>query len=157
MGQRRAERVALAHAAGDIGGGDFAVIVGGQAQAFLLENTPDAAMVRQRSVMDEALVAASGEGMGAIRCHGAFCGHAGVADAVGASHRFQPEAPRDHRRQADFLVKLHARARANDCDFRGKAGDDQPSIGLAFGRNAENTVGITGYMGDFAAKRRFDL
>src|SRR6478736_2967370 len=92
MLQRIAEAVALADAPGEIARGHLRVIVRLEAQAVALELPAKRIVIGQRSVMHEALIAASGEWMGAVGSDGGLCGHPGVSNAVRPGHLFQMEA-----------------------------------------------------------------
>ncbi len=58
--------------------------------------------------------------MAALHGHGAFGGHAGMADDVAAFHAGQAEAAGDFRRQAHALEDLDALPGAHDAHVRGQ-------------------------------------
>ena len=88
-------------------------------------------MVRQRSVMHEALVDAGRKRMRAVGRHRRFRRHPGVADAVGAGHVLERETLGDDARQPDFLVELHPAAGADHANTRAMGG--QPVAHFLFG------------------------
>ena len=75
--------------------------------------------------MHQALIGAGGERMRPVRRHRALRRHAGVPDAVAASHPLQAERRRDIGRPADLLEQGHPRARADHRDLRRQARGDR--------------------------------
>lgn len=66
--------------------------------------------------MHKALIHPGGKRMRAQRGHGAFRRNSGMADAMAGRHAAQAETRGHILRQADFLLDLHAYARAHHPD-----------------------------------------
>src|SRR5882724_1204199 len=106
------------HLGGDEAGGDLAVVLGLKSEALADQITAHGIVIRERTVMHQTLIWASGEGMCAVGSDRGFGCHACVSDAMRTCHATQSEAASYLIRPPDFLENLHAPAAADHAHCR---------------------------------------
>ncbi len=118
MSESLTQALALAHAPGQVARRHFGIIFRFEGETLVPQLTAHRVVIRQRSVVDQALIDSSRKRVRPLRGDGGFSGHPRMADCVCPAHLRQTEAGAHRLRRTGLLVDLHARSNAHDLELR---------------------------------------
>src|SRR5439155_17372315 len=121
--ERLLERGALAHTPREVAGRDLGVVLGLEFDPLAAQPLPQAVVIRERTVVNQAEIEPGRERVRAFGGHAALGGHPRVAEAVAPFDVTEPELLHKRPWTADLLVDLERPACAHDRHVLALASD----------------------------------